>query len=272
MHLVKPFLPLVCAVCLNACHLLDVSDRSVGQARLLAPYVGQGHGVALIQGRSAVVYDAGPPEQDGLWRALRDAAVDTITALFVTHPDVDHWGGLDSLLAHFPVRRLIHGPIEPIRLKQAFGWACRQIPSGCETTFQGRSIPVLDGLHVDVLWPDSGAVFDEPNEGSLVLRTCRGNHGLLLVSGDLDTTGELHVAPRLSPTDVVELGHHGSRTSGHLRFLGAASPRWVVVQAGIDNDYGHPTAEALARARAVGAAMARPLPGAPFKLDREPFR
>jgi competence protein ComEC len=267
MRLVKFVLLLAGLVGSNACRLTDAPDGPALPIRLLAPYVGQGHGIAIIQGNLAVVFDAGPPEQDGLWRALDDAGVDTIAALFLTHPDLDHWGGLDSLLVHLPLRRLIHGPVDPNRLKQTFGWACRQIPSGCETTAKGRSLPVLDGVKVDVLWPDSGAVFDEPNNGSLVLRTRRGNHGLLLVSGDLDTTGELQIASRLLPTEVVQLGHHGSRSSGHLRFLGSASPKWIVVQAGIDNDYGHPHAEALARARAVGTEIVRPLPGKPFRFE-----
>lgn len=267
MRLVKRLLLLAGLVGASSCRLVDASDNVVVPTRLLAPYVGQGHGLALVQGRKAVVYDAGPPEQDGLWTALRDAGVDTLAAVFVTHPDLDHWGGLDSLLNHFPVRRLFHGPVDPDRLRQTFGWACRRIPSGCETTFSGRSIPLLDGLRVDVFWPDSGARFDEPNDGSLVLRTRRGDHGLLLVSGDLDTVGELRLTHDRLAADVVELGHHGSRTSGHLRFLGAASPRWIVVQAGVDNDYGHPTAEALSRARAVGAEILRPMPGGNITLE-----
>ena len=237
---------------------------------LLAPYVGQGHGLALVQGRQALVFDAGPPEQSGLRRALQNAGVDTITALFLTHPDLDHWGGLDSLLGYLPLKTLIHGPVDSARRKSTFGWACSHALDGCDTLWRGQSRVFWRGLWVQCLWPDSGALFPDPNTGSLVLRVSQGGRGLLLVSGDLDTLGELAVTSELEPVEAMELGHHGSRTSAHLLFLGKASPKWVVVQAGIQNDYGHPSAEALQRARAVGAVILQPTPNKNVRLEYEP--
>lgn len=231
---------------------------STPSVRLLAPYVGQGHGIALVTDRKAIVFDAGPPGQGGLAQALRGANVDTIYAIYLTHPDLDHWGGLDSLVGNFPVRKLIHGPVDSARRAQTFAWACRQTLSGCDTLWRGDSTAFRNDLQVDVLWPDSGAIFPDPNDGSLVLRVSRHDRGLLLVSGDLDTLGEQAVALDVHHVEVVELGHHGSRSSGSLRFLGAATPKWAIVQYGRDNDYGHPTAQALARARAVGATILDP--------------
>lgn len=269
MHVVK--ISPILAVCtmLVACRINDAPTGASPATLLLVPYVGQGHGVAIVQGHRALVFDAGPPDQGGLRQALRQAGVDTIEGLFITHPDLDHWGGLDSLLRNFPVRTLVHGQIDPDRLSRTFGAACRQVLSGCQATCSGQSMVFSEGLEVDVLWPDSGAIFEEPNDGSLVLRTHRGDHGLLLVSGDLDTLHEILVAPAIGPVDVLQLGHHGSKSSGHLRFLGAASPKWIAVQAGIDNDYGHPTPDALARARAVGAEIFRPLSGDIDQIELE---
>ncbi len=260
MCLVKWLAGLALVAILFACGIDDPGGCESTKLRLLAPYVGQGHGIAIAQGRRAIVFDAGPPDQVGLREALERAGVDTIEAIFLTHPDLDHWGGLDSLLVRFPIRTLIHGPLAPEPLRASFGWACRRTLSGCSTTFAGRRHSYAEGLEIDVLWPDSGRLFQETNDGSLVMRAHRGSHGLLLVSGDLDTLGELQVALDVKPVDVLQLGHHGSKSSGHLRFLGAASPKVIVVQAGIDNDYGHPTAQALARAKTVGAAVSIPTP------------
>lgn len=234
---------------------------------LLIPYVGQGHGIALVTDRKAIVFDAGPPDQGGLAQALRNANVESIDAILLTHPDLDHWGGLDSLVGNFPVAKLIHGPVDSARRAQTFAWACRQTLSGCDTIWNGASRNFRNGLHVETLWPDSGGIFPEPNDGSLVLRVSRGDHGLLLVSGDLDTLGEQTMAPYVRHADVVQLGHHGSRSSGSLQFLGTATPRWVVVQYGRDNDYGHPTAQALSRARAVGATILDPATTENVKID-----
>jgi len=224
---------------------------------LVFPYVGQGHGIALVVEHRAVVFDAGPPDQAALAQALRQAGVDTIAAIFLTHPDLDHWGGLDSLVGSFPVERLVHGPVDSARREATFARVCGQILSGCDTTWRGDR-NWFSGIEVETLWPDSGKIFTDPNDGSLALRATLSGNRSLLVTGDLDTLGELALLPDIHPVTVLQLGHHGSRSSGHLRFLGAASPKQVIVQYGIDNSYGHPTAEALSRVKAVGATLLDP--------------
>ncbi len=248
----------ILAIALSGCTSTSPPDCRFPGATLLVPYVGQGHGVALVVARKAVVFDAGPPGQGALAKSLRRAGVDSIEAIYLTHPDLDHRGGLDSLFAAFPVRTLVHGSLDSARRAQTIAWACRRTASGCDTIWHGRSRTHSGSIRVDASWPDSGKIFGDDNDGSLVLRVSQADRGLLLVSGDLDTLGELAATEFVQPVEVLQLGHHGSRTSGHLRFLGKASPRWAIVQYGLDNDYGHPTATALARARAVGAQILDP--------------
>ncbi len=256
---------------LSACTSTSPPDCRFPGATLLAPYVGQGHGIALVVERKAIVFDAGPPGQDALARSLRHAGVDSIEAIYLTHPDLDHRGGFDSLFAAFPVRRLVHGPLDSARRAQTIAWACPRTALGCDTIWHGRSRTHSGDIRVDAHWPDSGAIFGDDNDGSLVLHASQGDRGLLLVSGDLDTIGELAATESVQPVEVLQLGHHGSRTSGHLRFLGKASPRQVIVQYGLDNDYGHPTVAALARARAVGAQIVDPAKDGDQRVEFDPL-
>ena len=51
-------------------------------------------------------------------------------------------------------------------------------------------------------------------------------------------------------SDVLRVGHHGSRNSTSEAFLAGTSPVAAVISAGVDNRYGHPhpeTLEALSR-------------------------
>ena len=48
-------------------------------------------------------------------------------------------------------------------------------------------------------------------------------------------------------TDVLKVGHHGSRGSSSARFLDSASPAVAVISVGEDNRFGHPHDETLAR-------------------------
>ncbi len=260
------FLP----IALSGCISTSPPDCRFPGVTLLAPCVGQGHGVALVVARKAVVFDAGPPGQGALVASLRRSGVDTIESVYLTHPDLDHRGGLDSLFAAFPVRTLVHGPLDSARRAQTVAWACRRAISGCDAIWHGRSRSHSGAIRIDALWPDSGRIFADDNDGSLVLRAAQGERGLLLVSGDLDTLGELAVTESVLPAHALQLGHHGSRTSGHLRFLGKAAPRLVIVQYGLDNDYGHPTAAALARARAVGAQILDPAKDGEQRVEFDP--
>jgi competence protein ComEC len=48
-------------------------------------------------------------------------------------------------------------------------------------------------------------------------------------------------------SDLLKVGHHGSKTSTTPRFLAAVEPRYAIVSAGHHNPYGHPKIEVLDR-------------------------
>ena len=57
--------------------------------------------------------------------------------------------------------------------------------------------------------------------------------------------------------DVLKVGHHGSPTSSSEAFLEAVAPSIAVISVGKDNDYGHPSADVLARLEALGTTIYR---------------
>ncbi|HNY30922.1 MAG TPA: MBL fold metallo-hydrolase [Fibrobacteria bacterium] len=222
---------------------------------LVAPDVGQGHAVAVIRDERAVVVDAGPPGQAALREALRRHGVRRIEWLILTHTDLDHSGGMDSL--GIPVDGLLHGrwtEAESLLLEPF----CRNLPNGCRQAQAFSPLPILGDARMEILHDGLQGREDDPNSRSLVAEFSWNGSPRLLVSGDLDTLGELALLPWIRRTEVVQLGHHGSRSSAHLAWLGRASPRWALVQAGADNGFGHPTAQALARVAAVGADLLMP--------------
>jgi competence protein ComEC len=48
-------------------------------------------------------------------------------------------------------------------------------------------------------------------------------------------------------TDVLKVGHHGSKNSTSPEFLAAVRPQVGIISAGEDNPYGHPNAELIER-------------------------
>ncbi|WP_349774862.1 excalibur calcium-binding domain-containing protein [Deinococcus taeanensis] len=73
-----------------------------------------------------------------------------------------------------------------------------------------------------------------------------------------ETTAWLKTLPAslLGPTDVYKSIHHGAKNGDSARWLAAVRPKNVVIGVG-PNNYGHPTAEALALYKKVGAAIYR---------------
>ena len=58
-------------------------------------------------------------------------------------------------------------------------------------------------------------------------------------------------------SNVLKVGHHGSRYSSSAEFLAAVKPQVAVISVGKKNRYGHPTQEALERLQVVGARILR---------------
>ena len=54
-------------------------------------------------------------------------------------------------------------------------------------------------------------------------------------------------AHQISAVTLLKVGHHGSLTSTTPEFLAAAAPRAAVISTGLNNHFGHPRPEILAR-------------------------
>lgn len=240
------------------CDDLSVRDNPPAPLVLHVPDIGQGHCVFLeSRGRWAAI-DAGPPGQTGLASWMRSHLPEeaSLEALVLTHGDLDHVGGLDSILAHVRVRQILHasGMEDGTQLDRV----CAQATLGCRAVVSGDSITALPGILWTVLAPgpdDSGDV----NSRSLVslLRTPAGA-GLYLDPGDIDSLGEARLRSRWEQdlhASVLRLPHHGSRGGSSLSFLGAVAPRMALVQAGKENTYGHPHESVVARLLALGIPL-----------------
>ena len=63
-----------------------------------------------------------------------------------------------------------------------------------------------------------------------------------LLTGDMEKKieEELYSRGLLLPSDVLKIGHHGSRTSTTADLLSAVHPAFGLISVGFDNTYGHP--------------------------------
>lgn len=209
-----------------------------------------GHGLAVLvrTANRVLVYDTGPAYSARfdagsavIVPALRRLGRDRLDALVVSHGDGDHAGGLASLRAAVGVGRLIVGP----------GVAAATGAEACRAGLRWS----WDGVEFAFLHPAAdGAV---GNDGSCVLRVAAAGASLLL-TGDIEAEGERRLlarGPQALRADVLQVPHHGSRTSSTPPFVAAVAPRLALISSRRDNAYGLPVAAIVERYVEVGAEV-----------------
>jgi competence protein ComEC len=181
---------------------------------------------------------------------LRARGVRDVELLVLSHPHLDHFGGSAAVFDAFRVRRVLDpGFAEPNPaylsfLERVDEEGARWLPA--RAGFRAR----LDEVDLLVLWPPESAVGGGANEHSVVLRLRAPGLGYLN-TGDAPIAVEEAILarwPRDSVTaEILKLGHHGSRTSTSLAWLGAVRPAIAVISAGRANTHGHPHPVTVAR-------------------------
>jgi competence protein ComEC len=239
-----------------------------GEAWLTLIDVGQGQALLVRTAGHALLYDSGPRYASGEDAGARTVApylwsqgINRLDGLILSHADLDHIGGAESLIAsHRPGWLLSSVAGLPDELQREAGRAVMRRRPDLRSCLAGQRWS-WDGVHFSVLHPPArqyGQAGFKDNERSCVLRVDTA-HGAVLVTGDAERLAEMNLAERRQPlaAEVLIAGHHGSNSSSTADFLAAVRPRWVLLSVGHRNRYGHPHAEALVRFRAVGAQVAR---------------
>lgn len=208
---------------LMACALLLLSWRNFNvkpEWRVDMLDVGHGLAVVISQRGQAVLYDTGNrwPGGDAAhsqiipwlqWQGL------TLTDVVISHAHLDHIGGLPSIQSAFPDAR-VHSA-----LKRPGHLPCHR---GVSWRWQG--------LMFKALWPPK----DMPGEGnnqSCVVAIGDGRWRVLL-TGDIEREAELQLVTGQRDAlgaDLLQVPHHGSRTSSSPPLLRAVAPKAAIASA-----------------------------------------
>jgi len=212
--------------------------------------VGQGLAAVVRTAGHTLVYDTGPrfSERFDTGRAvvvpfLREAGVDRIDLLVVSHGDNDHIGGARSILDELPVERIITGV--PDKLLGTGAEAC-----GADQAWN------WDGVKFRIIHPPAGRLY-KGNDGSCVLRVDSGAAGVLL-PGDIEKPTERLLLDKYRPglaAEILVAPHHGSNTSSTRAFLQTVNPGYVLFPVGYRNRFGFPKSRVTARYREQGVTL-----------------
>ena len=240
------------------CNYRDVARPSW---KLTAIDIGQGDAILITtpSGRNILI-DSGPNDRkdsgkDIIVPFLRHSGILTLDALVVTHADADHFGGALGIVGSFPVKELWVS--ECARLEPKPAWI-KTMAVALE-----RGIPLRDigkgftwsdnSMEIRALHPVSAGTCGETNEESITFRVKGLGHSAVL-TGDLTVAGERKIlkSGMFLKSDVLKLGHHGSKTSSSRNFLTAVGPKLALVSSGRKNRFHHPHKQVVERLDSLG--------------------
>lgn len=200
--------------------------------------VGQGQATLLVKNNQAILYDTGASWQGGDMASieiipyLRRQGI-VLEQLVVSHDDNDHAGGVASLLAEFPQVTLIYP--SKIDYQAQHILSCEQ---GKHWQWQGLTIKVLSPSH---------KVERANNTDSCVLLIDDGHYRILL-TGDADIQAERRFIHQLiEPIDILQVGHHGSKTSTSELLLANIKPKVALISRGRWNPWHLPNKQVVER-------------------------
>lgn len=216
--------------------------------------VGQGTAVVVSSGDSALLYDTGGGNPDGVNMGtlavlpfLQQQGITALDTFIVSHPDLDHSAGTAAVRNAMPVKRLRYGGVAPDA--PVFSGAGRPCVAGEAWRWPG-------GQLFQFLSPAQETT-RRSNDSSCVLKIQVGNYHLLL-TGDIEADRERMLVQFWGDeltSDWLLAGHHGSKTSTTTTFLKRVQPRAVVISSGYANRFGHPHPGVVERLRQQDMAI-----------------
>ena len=185
-----------------------------------------------------MLYDTGPGDGNGfdlvrsvIAPALAARGSGTLERVIISHADLDHAGGLGSLLDGYGSASYhgnFHTPPEGIdscRMPLKWTWP---------------------GIHFEVLHPRPGLPY-LGNDSSCVISVQAGAHRALL-AGDISQAVENRLLlDNVSKHSVLLVPHHGSKSSSGNAFVRQLDPDLAIATASLGNRFGFPRHETRQR-------------------------
>lgn len=209
-----------------------------------------------------VLIDSGPPRKilSQLLRVM-PAYDRSLDAIIISHPDQDHIGGFSDVLKTYKVGKVFYsGTLTDSKTYQNLEDEIKNQNIPNILARRGMRLNLGGGAVIDILFPDQDVSAWETNEGSVVAKLSYGKTSMMLTGDAPIKTEKIILAenpPQILKSDILKLGHHGSRTSTFSEFLQTVSPEYALISVSKDNNYGHPHQDVLNLLNQIGAKIFR---------------
>ena len=225
--------------------------------------VGQGDGIFIEAPDGNIILIDGGPDKTILskigqtllpWNRTIDLAI-------LTHPHADHLDGLFEVLKRYDITMVLEAGV-PYSTPEYREWndllETRHIPVVIARS--GQKIIIGDSEY-DVFAPLEDFQLTSPKNihDSMVTGKLSFASSSVLFMGDAEKKLEYRLIANGFDlqSDILKVGHHGSKTSTSPDFVARVSPFYAVISLGRKNKYGHPHQTTLDTLKNAGVSILR---------------
>lgn len=252
-------------LCLSVFAFSTYSTASQQDGLLKVYFLNVGQGDAIFietPNGNQVLVDGGPDNKviQELAKVMPfyDRDIDMIIA---SHPHADHVAGLIEVLERYDVKNVLqakedyNSPVVPVWKEAVQNEGANEIEA-----ISGKVIDLGNEATLTIVHPFvsvAGTFLKNPHDAVVVAMLKYGAFEVML-TGDMEAKVErrLMLEGNDLKSDILKVGHHGSKTSTTSEFLSAVVPKVAFIQVG-KNRYGHPTPEVLSRLEKFGVKYYR---------------
>lgn len=234
--------------------------------------IGQGDCFVIRQAEKVYISDCGSTSvgkvgKNRLIPFLKYKGISKVKGVIVSHLDLDHVNGVMELIEDSEIQ--IDKIFISIAYKNNAEIRGREFDKLLKLAHEKgvviRYLKALDiikdgNLKLTCIYPRGDEKISDPNEGSIVMKLELEGTSVLF-TGDAGEISEFKILKEINndflKSDVLKVGHHGSKNSSNKEFLSKISPRYFLISCGNNNRYGHPHRESIERIKAQGGKILR---------------
>jgi len=226
--------------------------------------VGEGDSILIVTPNGKTVLIDGGNLITGLRvvKYLKKKGINELDHLIFTHPHLDHIGGAFFILQMLDIKNTYDNGEDLSRIAKSediYRWYDDLVRKNNKyTVLKANDTILLDGVELEILWPNKPFISSNFNTNSLVIMVEYKTFNCLL-AGDSTSLTEAELLKKKShlEAEILKVGHHGANDASSDDFLKAVSPKIVVISVNENNIRGYPSQEVLARLEEIGAKIYR---------------
>lgn len=230
------------------------------QVELFAVNVGKGDALVVRAGDYTCLIDTGKEKaQEQLEVALKALGVEALDAVFITHTDKDHVGGLKWLReSDIEIRAIYASRYYPntTEKKHPAVKAAKKLDLTVNWLGAGDSVPLGDSGAVFRVLAPAMEIPDDEDDNSLVMML-ESPDGRILLTGDMEHVEEAALLTSGADLrcDVLKVANHGDSDATSAALIAACAPSVALISTDSAEKPGTPDAGIVRNLQGIGCAV-----------------